>query len=227
MGGEARYLPLLVGLGLDEISMAAPLVPAVKAELSGLTTAGAARLLEAAMNADSSADVERILERALPAAAAPLITPDLVAANGRARTKAEAIKEAVDILYAAGRTERPLDVEEIVWRREAVNSTGFGHGFAIPHARTDAVRADSLVVLKLSPPVEWGSLDGVPAGVVMLLVVRESDEAAAHVQVLPTLARRLMREEFRQTIERETSPEALCELVRTATRTAGSPPATT
>lgn len=214
MGGDARYLPLLVGLGLDEISMAAPLIPCVKTELSGLSAEGAAQLLAQAVAAGTAADVDALLQQAVARRNAPLIAPDLVLLDGQARTKAEAIKEAVDRLYAMGRTERPREVENAVWQREAEYSTGFGHGFAVPHCKTDAVRANSLVVVKLGTPVEWGSLDEKPVRVLLLLAIRKSDQATAHMKVLAALARRLMHEEFRDRLEAETQPEALCDFLR-------------
>jgi mannitol/fructose-specific phosphotransferase system IIA component (Ntr-type) len=54
--------------------------------------------------------------------------------------------------------------------REAVYSTGFGYGFAIPHCKTRAVTANSVAMLKLRNPVPWGSLDGQPVRVILLLV---------------------------------------------------------
>jgi fructose-specific PTS system IIA-like component len=141
---------------------------------------------------------------------APLIDPELVIPHSESRTKEEAIKEMVDRLYVAGRTDRPRDVEGAVWRREAVYSTGFGHGFAIPHCKTDAVRANSLAILKLKTPVEWGSLDGNPVQVLLFLVIRESDQATEHMKVLAALARRLMHEEFRDRLAQEQDADALC-----------------
>lgn len=37
--------------------------------------------------------------------------------------------------------------------REAVYSTGFGYGFAVPHCKTRAVTANSVAMLKLRNPV--------------------------------------------------------------------------
>ena len=56
----------------------------------------------------------------------------LVLLDSAAATKEDAIREMVEALYLAGRTESPERLEEAVWAREAVYSTGLGHGFAIP-----------------------------------------------------------------------------------------------
>jgi fructose-specific PTS system IIA-like component len=210
MGGQLRSLPLLVGLGLDEISMASPAIGPAKAELASLSASACAELLDEAFGCSTAQEVETLVERFACARPAPLIEPDLVVVDGEGQTKEEAIKEIVDRLYVAGRTERPREVEEAVWRREAVYSTGFGHGFAIPHCKTDAVRTNSLAVLKLKIPVEWGSLDEKPVGVVLLLVIRESDQATEHMKVLASLARKVMHEEFRDRLAQERDSKALC-----------------
>ena len=214
MGGQIRYLPLLVGLGLDEISMAAPAVAPVKAEMAALSASACADLLDDALQCVSADEVSALLARFDSSRAAPLLEPGLVVVDGDGRTKEEAIKEAVDRLYVAGRTDRPLEIEEAVWRREQIYSTGFGHGFAIPHCKSDAVRANSLVVLKLKTAVDWGSLDEKPVAVLLLLAIRESDQAAEHMKVLAALARRVMHEDFRERITREDDPAALCQFLR-------------
>lgn len=214
MGGQIRCLPLLVGLGLDEISMASPGIAAAKAEVASLSAASCRVLLEHALGCSTAGEVEQSVEGSAGRRPAPLIDPDLVVIGARSRSKEEAIKEIVDRLYVTGRTDLPRDVEEAVWQREAVYSTGFGHGFAIPHCKTDAVRANSLAVLKLETPAEWGSLDGKPVRILLLLTIRQSDQATEHMRVLAALARRLMHEDFRDRLMEEQDPEALCRFLQ-------------
>ena len=213
MGGKARFLPILVGLGFDELSMPSPEIAATKALLSGLSAAACRALVERAMEAPAARDVERMVDERAHWRPLPLTEPELVRLDADCRTKEEAIKTAADLLYGAGRTDRPRDVERAVWLREADYSTGFGHGFAIPHCKTDAVDANSMAVVRLRHGVEWGALDGDPVRTVVLLVIRESDTAATHMRVLASLARRLMHEEFRAQLEQEQDPAALCRLL--------------
>jgi multiphosphoryl transfer protein len=214
MGGQARCLPLMVGLGLDEISLAAPDIPSIRALLADLSGSGCAALVERAMDAATAREVEQLLDERGHWREMPLIEPDLVELDADCRTKEEAIKAAVDLLSAAGRTDHPRELEEAVWRREETYSTGFGHGFAIPHCQTDTVAASSMAVLKLRAGVDWNAIDGQPVRTVILLVVREAEQAATHMRVLASLARRLMHEEFRAEVEREQDPAALCALLK-------------
>ena len=213
MGGQARCLPLMVGLGLDEISLAAPDIAVTRGLVAELSAEGCAALVNRAMRAATGAEVAQILEERGHWREMPLTEPEIVELDVDCRTKEEAIKAAVDLLYAAGRTDRPREIEEAIWRREESYSTGFGHGFAIPHCQTGAAGASSMAVVKLRAGVDWNATDGQPVRTVILLVVREAEQAATHMRVLASLARRLMHEEFRAEVEREQDPAALCRLL--------------
>ena len=198
MAGDARHLPLLLGLGLNEISVSGNAIPALKRGVARISAATCRELIERAVACDTSPEVEALLDSAAPAhSAEPLFPPDLVMLRSDSRDKDEAIRELVDALYAAGRIDDRGRLEDAVWARESVYSTGLGHGFAIPHCKTDAVAANSIGILKLDQPIEWGSLDGNPVRMVILLALRESNQNGTHMKVFSRLARKLMDEEFR------------------------------
>jgi fructose-specific PTS system IIA-like component len=213
MSGQTKLFPLLVGLGLDEISVAAPAIVKLKAELAELTLPACRQLIEAALNCSTANEVAALLEKCAVQSAAPLLDPELIILDADAATKEAAVRMAMDRLYVLGRTEEPRVIEEAIWRREAVYSTGFGHGFAIPHCKTNAVKTNSLLVVKLRAPVAWDSLDGQSVRVVILLVVRETDSANGHMKVFAKLARQVMNENFRVRLEQETDAGALCEFL--------------
>jgi len=199
MAGDIRNLPILVGLGLDEISASASQIPVLREKLSRLSAPDCEQLLSELMACTQVQQVEKLLENhRARAEALPLLDSDLVQIGSDSQTKEEAIRELIDSLYIAGRTENPDGLEEVVWAREAAYSTGLGHGFAIPHCRSDAVAANSIAVLKLKKPIEWASLDEKPVQMAILLAVRESDVDNNHMKVLAKLARKLMNEEFRE-----------------------------
>ncbi len=210
LGGQARFLPLLVGLRLDEISMTVGEVAATKALLGSLSAEKCRALLGDALKAATADEVERRLDERGHWRAQPLIEPDLVALDVEARSQQEAIKAAVDLLYAAGRTDRPRDVEDAVWRREATYPTNVGHGVAVPHCKTDTVGSNSLAVVRLRRPVAWSASDEQPVRTVLLLASRQSDPATEHLRVFAALARTLMHEEFRNELDEAADPAAVC-----------------
>ncbi|MGD0743716.1 MAG: phosphoenolpyruvate--protein phosphotransferase [Verrucomicrobiota bacterium] len=214
MGGQSQYLPLLGGLGLDEISAASPAIGGLKAELAEMTLPACRQLLDAAMNCTTAGEVSALLAQFAVYHVMQLLDPELVMLDVDAATKEEVVRQAVNRLYVLGRTEEPRRVEEAVWARETAYSTGFGHGFAIPHCKTDTVKFNSLAVLKLRRPVVWGSLDGQPVRVVILLTIRETNSATEHMKIFARLARRVMDEHFRQELEEEMDATGLCAFLR-------------
>ncbi len=211
MAGRRENLPLMIALGLDEISVAPGEVSTLKALVRTASAAACAELLDAACDCSTPAQVEALIGQSpwRSAAPCPVVAGELIAIGSDAQSKEEAIQEAVDLLYASGRAEQPRVVEEAVWAREQTYSTGLGFGFAIPHCKSEAVVSPSLAVVKLGSPVEWGSMDGQPVEVVMLLVVPASDASGSHMKVFASLARRLMHEEFRDRMRAAASAEAV------------------
>ena len=68
-----------------------------------------------------------------------LFAADTICTDLRAKTKDEAIKEMVDLLYDAGVVTDKAVFTQVIYDREALSSTGMGMGFAIPHGRSEVV----------------------------------------------------------------------------------------
>ena len=62
MAGDPALTKLLVGLGLDELSMSAVTVPAVKKRISEIETDAASELADAALDCETRADVRALLD---------------------------------------------------------------------------------------------------------------------------------------------------------------------
>lgn len=66
LGGESRYLPLLLGLGLDELSMSSPRIPAVKSQLRQLDSEACRELARQACECRSAQEIEALLTAFTP-----------------------------------------------------------------------------------------------------------------------------------------------------------------
>jgi fructose-specific PTS system IIA-like component len=126
------------------------------------------------------------------------------------QSREEAIRELVGALYITNRTEDADGLEQAVWERELASSTGLGHGFAIPHCRSDAVESNSIALLKLSDPIHWGSVDDKPVQTVILLALRSTDAADSHIKVFAKLARKLMNHKFRDALNALQDAHSIC-----------------
>jgi mannitol/fructose-specific phosphotransferase system IIA component (Ntr-type)/CBS domain-containing protein len=105
----------------------------------------------------------------------------------RATTKDEAVRELLDMLKAEGVSFGYDAVLESVREREEIENTSYGHGFAFPHARTDAV-SELFILIGISRP---GIVEtGVPEPVhVVCLLLTPSHIAKLYLQTLSGLAR--------------------------------------
>ena len=103
-----------------------------------------------------------------------------------AKTKAEALRELVELAAQSPKVKNKEEFHKRVLEREEINNTGIGNGIAIPHARTDAVD-DVVVTLGISPEgIDYDSMDGKPARIIILFGVNEK----AHELYLKTLGKR-------------------------------------
>ncbi len=210
LGERAEALPVLLGLGLDSISLGAHRLPATKAELAALDFPSCRQQLEGLLTcADRPALESRLREHRRTAAPRPLLALELVQAESASRTKHEVIKELTDLLAADGRLGDATAVEETIWQREEVYSTGFGYGFAVPHCQSGEVQAGSIAIVRLCDPIDWGALDGQPVRTVILIALRPDEQGREHLRIFAKLSRLVMREEFRARLEQAADAHAI------------------
>ncbi len=99
----------------------------------------------------------------------------------------------ISALYANVYGLNADDVLEGLEQREALGSTGFGRGVAIPHCRSAAVNRPTMALLKLEHPVDYKAADGIPVSFVFGLVSPEN-AGATHLHALAAISR-LVRDE--------------------------------
>lgn len=108
-----------------------------------------------------------------------------------------------------------VDSEEVLdalREREALGSTGFGRGVAMPHARLDVVDRPVALLVHLDRDVEFNAADGAPVRLVIGLL-SPTDAGNEHLQALAAMSR-LTRDErmLHQLFEAE-SEEALFSII--------------
>ena len=75
-------------------------------------------------------------------------------------------------------------------------------GFAIPHAKSDAItEADVIVVKDESGVTGWDTMDGAPVNVAIALLIPGAQAGTTHLKILSKVAEALMDEDFRATVK--------------------------
>ena len=221
MAGDSELLPLLVGIGFDELSMAPPLLPAVRERLAQLDGSECRALLRRALKAED-ADAARALLREFNGrgSGAGVIAAELVRLDSKSRTPSEAIKELCTLLELEGRVGDAMQLEEAVWKREQTCATDLGLGFAIPHGKSDTVRSASIAFLRPSRPLRWGGKGSPPVKGVLLIAIPAAARGEEHLRLIAGLSRRLMHEDFRAALLAARDASALVSLVNGCLRSA-------
>ncbi len=131
---------------------------------------------------------------------------DLTGADRHAATRALAER-----LVATGRcTDLDAFIEDVRLREEKM-ATGLPGGIGIPHARSAAITEPSLVFGRSAEGIDWGAKDG-PATLVFLIAAPEQG-GDAHMQMLPKLARALMKSEFKEALAAATTEAEVVAIV--------------
>lgn len=89
--------------------------------------------------------------------------------------------------------------------REAEGTTGMMEGFAIPHAKSDAINEAAVIVIKDESGVTgWDTMDGAPVNVAIALLIPGAQAGTTHLKILSKVAEALMDEDFRATVKGST-----------------------
>jgi len=114
-------------------------------------------------------------------------------------------------VYALDRVAVLEGLEE----REALGSTGFGRGVALPHARIDGLARPIAALMKLSAPVDYASADRLPVDLVIGLL-SPTNAGATHLHALAALSRMVRDEDIHRALVEATDTETLYALLTNA-----------
>lgn len=129
-------------------------------------------------------------------------------------TKDEVLSLLSDKALELGITDDRDAVKAAFDAREEEGSTGMMDGFAVPHAKTDAIKDAAVIVTRFVAPIaDWESIDSTEITVGIALLVPDAEAGSTHIALLAQIARALMDEGFREVIRTATEPSQVSELI--------------
>jgi fructose-specific phosphotransferase system IIA component len=141
---------------------------------------------------------------------------DRILLDLKSHSKDESIKEISALLKDA---EEITDFDSFlndVFEREKLATTGIGNELAIPHARTDAVRGFVIAFGRSQEGVEFNSLDGKPAKLILLMGTHKEKNLNNYLKTLAHLSRLLKRESFKSLLLKASSPGEIIDAFKKA-----------
>ncbi len=128
----------------------------------------------------------------------------------------QAILERLSELFADAWQLDASHVLELLEEREALGSTGFGRGVAIPHARIAGIQRPVAALLRLRHPADFNAADGLPVDLVFGLLSPENG-GASHLHALAAISRMVRDEDMRDALADAPDVEAIYGLLTNVT----------
>lgn len=121
-----------------------------------------------------------------------VLNPETIVTHLDVKNKADALDAMAELFVQAKNVSDKEAFIKDVYAREEVGETGIGNYIAIPHGKSKAVITPGVAIAVLDHEIEWESLDGTGAKVIILFAVGADNEAAQeHLKLLAMFSKRL------------------------------------
>lgn len=128
-----------------------------------------------------------------------ILSGDCILAPMDAANKSDAIRQLVRVLAQTGRCNDEQALLTAVLEREAIRSTGVGHGLAVPHAKCRYCNGLVVALGRPKKPLDFMSKDGRPVDLIVLLA-SPPDQTGPHIQALARISRLMLMDDFRRLV---------------------------
>jgi fructose-specific phosphotransferase system IIA component len=126
-----------------------------------------------------------------------IFSEDTAAVHVAAKDKKDALEAAAELLARNGKVPDVKKLLDEITKREALASTGIGHGVAVPHVLCDELTSLMFAALTLKEGVDFNAEDRQKVDIVFL-IAGPRGETASHLRLLSKLARLLHDQDFRE-----------------------------
>ena len=124
-----------------------------------------------------------------------LLKMDCIELGVKLNSKSQAIDKLVSLHDKAGNLLDAKAYKEGILAREQGGTTAIGEGIAIPHAKSDAVKAPALAAVTVPNGVDYGAPDGKMSDLIFMIAA--PNDGDVHLEVLARLMTMLMDKDFK------------------------------
>ena len=141
-----------------------------------------------------------------------LIRESTIKLELESRDKDSVLDEMIKLLVDDKVVTNIKKFKKDILARESLSNTGIGFGIAIPHAKSKAVKEPRIAIGLTKKGVSYGSIDGQDVNMVFMIAVNE-EQSDLHLRALANLSRKLMHEEFRESILNAKSKKEIIDIL--------------
>ncbi|MCL6429186.1 hypothetical protein LT335_00748 [Spiroplasma sp. JKS002669] len=136
-----------------------------------------------------------------------IIVPEQVIFDTDASSQKEVFSKIADLAKQLNFIHKEKKLIKAFKKREKESTTGFGDGFAIPHARTKDILKPGVFFVRLNQGVEWDALDGNPVKIVIALIVPTDKAADTHLDLLSKIAQKIVKPDIQKVLSDSKDPK--------------------
>lgn len=123
-----------------------------------------------------------------------LLKKNGIALNVNVPDKSTAINNLISLHEKCGNLKNTAAFKEGILKREEMGTTAVGMEVAIPHAKSEAVKAPALTAITVPNGVDYGAADNKPCKLIFMIAA--TTDGDVHLEVLARLMQLLMDDEF-------------------------------
>ncbi len=138
-------------------------------------------------------------EDVAPMMVSKFIAENCVVPNLKANNKPDALKELTHLLFERKKLKNVGPALDQIMARETTESTGIGHGIAVPHARVSGLKGLICAVGRVSEGLEFNAVDKRPVHLIFLICYPPTQQTT-YLNFVATLAKLLRDEANRKSI---------------------------
>lgn len=140
-----------------------------------------------------------------------LLKADGIALGVTLADKQAAIDKLVSLHNKCGNLKDAKAYKEGIIKREEMGTTAIGMEVAIPHAKSDAVKAPALAAVTVPAGVDYESPDGAPCKLIFMIAATLDGDV--HLEVLARLMQMLMHEDFTAKLKAAKTPKEFLSII--------------
>ncbi|MEE0872906.1 MAG: fructose-specific PTS transporter subunit EIIC [Ruminococcus sp.] len=129
----------------------------------------------------------------------------------KANSKKDAIDKLVALHQKCGNLKDVNAYKEGILAREQMGTTAIGMEVAIPHAKSEAVKAPALTAITVPGGVDYEAPDGQPCK--LLFMIAATTDGDVHLEVLARLMQMLMDESFTAKLKAAKTPDEFLKII--------------
>ncbi len=134
-----------------------------------------------------------------------------ISLNAAPKSKREAIDILVGLHEKCGNLSNTAEYKKGILAREDMGTTAIGMEVAIPHAKSEAVKAPALTAITVPDGVDYDSPDGAPCKLIFMIAATLDGDV--HLEVLARLMQMLMHEDFTAKLKAATTPAEFLKII--------------